>query len=65
MTHMYVIFIVLCLNRQAIITLKIPRIISNKSFNIEEYGNIKFSCLIEQRILAAWRISLRHNNIYR
>jgi len=56
---------VLCLNQQAVITLKISRIISNKSFNIEEYGTIKFGCLVEQRILAAWRISLRHNNIYR
>jgi len=65
MTHIFFIFIALCLNQQAVITLKISRIISNKSFNIEEYGTIKFSCLIEQRILAAWRISLRHNNIYR
>ncbi|CAF1586889.1 unnamed protein product [Rotaria sp. Silwood1] len=40
-------------------------IISNKTFNIEEYGTVKFDCLIEPYILAAWRISLRHNNIYR
>jgi hypothetical protein len=45
--------------------LQTPRIIANKSFNIEEYGTIKFDCLIEQCLLAAWRISLRHDNIYR
>jgi hypothetical protein len=41
------------------------RIISNKTFNIEEYGTVKFDCLIEQRILVTWRISLRHDTIYR
>jgi hypothetical protein len=45
--------------------LQTSHIISNKSFHIEEYGKIKFDCLIEQRILAAWRISLRHDSIYR
>lgn len=47
------------------IMLQTPRIISNKSFNIEEYGTFKFDCLIEQRTLAAWRINSRHDNIYR
>ncbi|CAF1007423.1 unnamed protein product [Rotaria sordida] len=45
--------------------LQTSHIISNKSFNIEEYETVKFDCLIEQHILAAWRISLRHDNIYR
>lgn len=45
--------------------LEISRIISNKSFNIEEYGTIQFDCFIENTILAAWRIHLRHDNIYR
>jgi len=48
-----------------IIMFQTSHIISNKSFNIEEYRTVKFDCLIEQRILTAWRINLRHDNIYR
>lgn len=40
------------------------RIISNRTFNIEEYETIRFNCLIEQGILTAWRVNLRHDNIY-
>ncbi len=65
MTYFIFIFILLYINQHPIIMLQTSRIISNKSFNIEEYGTMKFDCLIEQRILAAWRINLRHNNIYR
>jgi hypothetical protein len=65
MTRFIFILILLYINQYPIITLKTPRIISNQSFNIEEYGTVKFNCLIEQRVLAAWRISLRHDSIYR
>lgn len=44
---------------------QISRLISNKSYNIEEYGTVYFDCLLEQHILVAWRINLRHANIYR
>ncbi len=65
MVHIFLKVILLCLNQHSILMLQTPRIIANKSFNIEEYGTIKFDCLIEQCLLAAWRISLRHDNIYR
>ncbi|CAF1042307.1 unnamed protein product [Adineta steineri] len=45
--------------------LQIPRIISNKSLNIEEYSSVKIDCLLEQRQLVAWRINFRYDNIYR
>jgi hypothetical protein len=65
MFHLFFTFILLCIHQHTIIMLQIPRIISNKTFNIEEYSTVKFDCLIEQHKIAAWRISLRHDNIYR
>ncbi|CAF2973773.1 unnamed protein product [Rotaria socialis] len=41
------------------------RIISNKTYNIEEYGTVNFDCSIEEHTLVAWRVSLHHDNIYR
>ncbi|CAF4992432.1 unnamed protein product, partial [Rotaria sp. Silwood1] len=65
MTNFFCILILLYINQYNINMLQNLHIISNKTFNIEEYGTVKFDCLIEPYILAAWRISLRHNNIYR
>ncbi|CAF3467021.1 unnamed protein product [Rotaria socialis] len=32
------------------------RIISNKTYNIEEYGTVNFDCSIEEHTLVAWRV---------
>ncbi|CAF4750447.1 unnamed protein product, partial [Rotaria sp. Silwood2] len=66
MINFLFIFILLCITQHSIVMmLQTSRIVSNKSFHIEEYGTVKFDCLIEQNILAAWLIGLRHDNIYR
>jgi hypothetical protein len=65
MNHFFFIFILLSINEHIILMFQTARIISNKSYNIEEYGTVKFDCTIEKGILAAWRVNLRHDDIYR
>ncbi len=64
MNHLFIL-ILLFSNQHPILMLLPFSIISNQSFHIEEYGTVKFDCLVEHRILAAWRVSLRHDNIHR
>jgi hypothetical protein len=65
MSYLFLKFLLLCIHQHTILMLQISRIISNKSFNIEEYGTVQFNCLIGQHKIAAWRISLPHDDIYR
>ena len=65
MIDLVITLVLLFQNQQGIYTLQFPGIISNESFYIEEYGTVRFDCFIEEDLLAAWRIRLRHDEIYR
>ena len=65
MTDILLSIILVFLNQQYIDSTVLPRIISNESFHIEEYRTIEFDCFTGEHLLAAWRIRLRHDDLYR
>ena len=63
--YFFFITTLLCINQCAIHMLQSSRIISNQSVNIEEHRTVKLDCSSKKHLIAAWRVSLSHDNIYR